>query len=198
MTGLCEDGNETPGSLKAINKELHLLAFDIAERNEIPYRFRKEKRITGKKWYYAFMNRHPELNLSQPKSTSFSRAKGFNKENFETDDVPFMEASTIEPVDQEIPEPNRPNTVIPEKGAISSGSQDSLESLPGDAATLAPKLQVSLGEISPIPQKISLGRSTIRLQSHGCGKPRKKPKSKGGSNPSPNAAPEQQPSESAY
>ncbi|KAJ4450627.1 hypothetical protein ANN_02055 [Periplaneta americana] len=38
---------------------------------------------------------------------------------------------------------------------------------------------------------------TIRLQSHGCGKPRKKPKTKGGSNPSPNAAPDQQPSESA-
>ncbi|KAJ4431595.1 hypothetical protein ANN_20194 [Periplaneta americana] len=33
--------------------------------------------------------------------------------------------------------------------------------------------------------------------SHGCGKPREKPKTKGGSNPSPNAAPDQQPSESA-
>ncbi|KAJ4428512.1 hypothetical protein ANN_24554 [Periplaneta americana] len=40
---------------------------------------------------------------------------------------------------------------------------------------------------------------TIRLQSHGWEKPRKKPfiETKGGSNPSPNAAPDQQPSESA-
>ncbi|KAJ4441282.1 hypothetical protein ANN_11136, partial [Periplaneta americana] len=66
---------------------------------------------------------------------------------FETDDVPVMQASIIEPVNEEIPEPNRPNTVNPEKGAIASGSQDSLESLPVDAATWTPKLQVSLGEI---------------------------------------------------
>ncbi|KAJ4427061.1 hypothetical protein ANN_26860 [Periplaneta americana] len=83
---------------------------------------------------------------------------------FETDDVAFMQASTIEPVNEEIPEPNRPNTVILEKGAITSGSQDSLESLPGDAATLAPKLQVSIGEISLISNNISLGRSANKAQ----------------------------------
>ncbi|KAJ4432551.1 hypothetical protein ANN_21174 [Periplaneta americana] len=80
---------------------------------------------------------------------------------FEIDYVPVMQASTIEPVNEEIPEPN---TVIPEKGAIASGSQDSLESLPANAATLAPKLQVSLGEISPIPNNISLGRSTNKAE----------------------------------
>ncbi|KAJ4437503.1 hypothetical protein ANN_17648, partial [Periplaneta americana] len=308
-------------------RELRLLAFDIAERNEIPRRFSKEKRIVGKKWYYTFMRRHPELNLRQPESTSFARAKRFNKENkarkvlafkgkravgstasgergfsttpvcctsvacqyvqpliiykhsrsakgledgtppgtifayypesgyinkgvfvrrlrhfidtvhsskegellllpdghsthtrnldaldiarengvirthkpevvtqfyiprlfgkayglaattgtavngftktvvwpvnrdvfkdchfvaamqFETDDVLVIKASTIEPFNEEIPEPNRSNTVNPEKEAIGSGSQDSLESLSADAATLTPKLQVSLGEI---------------------------------------------------
>ncbi|KAJ4446433.1 hypothetical protein ANN_13129 [Periplaneta americana] len=71
----------------------------------------------------------------------------FKAMQFETDDIPVIEASTIEPVIEEIPEPNRPNTVNPEKGAVASGSQDSLESLPTDAATLAPKLQISLGEI---------------------------------------------------
>ncbi|KAJ4430362.1 hypothetical protein ANN_22578 [Periplaneta americana] len=83
---------------------------------------------------------------------------------FETDDVPVMHASTIEPVNEEIPEPNRPNTMIPEKGAIASGRQDSSKSLPADAVTLAPKLQVSLGEISPIPNNIYLGRSTNKAQ----------------------------------
>ncbi|KAJ4430663.1 hypothetical protein ANN_19253 [Periplaneta americana] len=75
-----------------------------------------------------------------------------------------MQASTIEPVNEEIPEPNKPNTVIPEKGAAASGSQDSVESLPANAATLAPKLQVSLCEISPIRNNISLGRSANKAQ----------------------------------
>ncbi|KAJ4443582.1 hypothetical protein ANN_05256 [Periplaneta americana] len=80
MAGLCEGGNESPGSLKA-SKELRLLAFDVAERNEIPHIFNKEK-IAGKKWYCTFMRRHPELIFRQPESISFARAKGFNKENF--------------------------------------------------------------------------------------------------------------------
>ncbi|KAJ4426999.1 hypothetical protein ANN_26798 [Periplaneta americana] len=168
-------------------RELRLLAFDIAERNEILHRFSKEKRIAGKTWYYAFKRRHPQLNLRQPESTSFVRAKGFDKENkprkvpafkgkravekevplllqfaaqvlrvnikpevvthfdiprlsgkaygvnrdvfqnwhfvaamqFETNDVPIMEACTIQLVNEEIPEPNRPNTKIPEKGSNS-------------------------------------------------------------------------------
>ncbi|KAJ4447708.1 hypothetical protein ANN_09716, partial [Periplaneta americana] len=61
--------------------ELRLLAFDIAERNEMLHRFSKEKRMAGKKWYYAFKTRHPLLNFRQPESTSFARAKGFDKES---------------------------------------------------------------------------------------------------------------------
>ncbi|KAJ4442485.1 hypothetical protein ANN_04071 [Periplaneta americana] len=38
---------------------------------------------------------------------------------FETNDVPVMEACTIEPVNEEIPEPNRHNIKIPEKGSNS-------------------------------------------------------------------------------
>lgn len=49
--------------------ELRLLTLEIAEKNEIPTRFIKEKKIAGKKWYYSFMNRHPELSLRQPEST---------------------------------------------------------------------------------------------------------------------------------
>ncbi|KAJ4437665.1 hypothetical protein ANN_17810 [Periplaneta americana] len=53
----------------------------LPERNEILHRFSKEMRTAGKKWYYAFKRRHPQLNLRQPESTSFARAKGFDKEN---------------------------------------------------------------------------------------------------------------------
>lgn len=66
---------------------------------------------------------------------------------FETDDVPVNEASTIGLFNEEIPEPNRPNTENLKKGAIASGSQGSLECLPADATTLAPKLKVFLGEL---------------------------------------------------
>ncbi|KAJ4451710.1 hypothetical protein ANN_03180, partial [Periplaneta americana] len=61
--------------------ELRLLAFNIAERNETLHRFSEEKRIAGKKWYYVFKRRLPQVNLRQPQSTSYARAKGFDKEN---------------------------------------------------------------------------------------------------------------------
>ncbi|KAJ4430654.1 hypothetical protein ANN_19244 [Periplaneta americana] len=110
-----EPGRSATHSITEKEWELRLLAFDIAERNEILHRFSKEKRIAGKKWYYAVKRRHPQLNLRQPESISFARAKGFDKENFERNDVPVMKACTIEPVNEEIPEPNRPNTKIPER-----------------------------------------------------------------------------------
>lgn len=59
--------------------DLRKLAFDIAEANCINHNFSKEDRMAGKKWYYGFMKRHPELSLRNPESTSIARAQGFNK-----------------------------------------------------------------------------------------------------------------------
>lgn len=59
--------------------DLRRLAFQVAEANNIPHRFHKDKQIAGKKWYYLFMRRHPELSLRQPEATSMARATGFNK-----------------------------------------------------------------------------------------------------------------------
>lgn len=42
--------------------------------------FNKEKCIAGKKWYYAFKKRHPNLSLRQPENISVARARGFNSE----------------------------------------------------------------------------------------------------------------------
>ena len=61
-------------------KDLRMIAFEVAERNNIPHRFNREKKIAGKKWYYNFMRRHKELSLRQPEPTSMARATGFNKE----------------------------------------------------------------------------------------------------------------------
>ena len=55
------------------------LAFDLAEKLKIPHRFNKVKKQAGKDFYYQFIERHPELSLRKPESTSLTRAVGFNK-----------------------------------------------------------------------------------------------------------------------
>lgn len=61
--------------------DVRKLAFDVAEKNNLPHTFNKEKRCAGKKWYYSFMKRNPDLSLRQPENTSLARAKGFNRQN---------------------------------------------------------------------------------------------------------------------
>ena len=64
--------------------DLRRLAFDIAEANQLEHGFNRESRMAGKKWYYAFMKRHPELSLRTPEATSMARAQGFNKERVQS------------------------------------------------------------------------------------------------------------------
>lgn len=61
--------------------DVRSLAFQIAEKNEIPHNFSQETRMAGKKWFYSFKARHPELTYREPQATSLARVKGFNKEN---------------------------------------------------------------------------------------------------------------------
>lgn len=53
------------------------LAFELATRNNLPNNFKNGR--AGDQWYYNFMQRHPELSLRRPESTSISRACGFNR-----------------------------------------------------------------------------------------------------------------------
>jgi hypothetical protein len=59
--------------------EVRSMAYQLAEKNGFSHPFSHEKKMAGKKWFYSFMNRHPELSLRQPESTSLARAQGFNK-----------------------------------------------------------------------------------------------------------------------
>lgn len=61
--------------------DVRRLAFQIAEKNNIPHNFNKETQMAGKKWFYAFKSRHGQLALREPQATSLLRVKGFNKEN---------------------------------------------------------------------------------------------------------------------
>lgn len=62
--------------------DVRKLAYEILEANShLPNVFNKEKKKAGKKWYYAFMKRHPKLSLRQPECVSIARCEGFNKVN---------------------------------------------------------------------------------------------------------------------
>lgn len=63
--------------------DVRKLAFEIAEKNGIAHNFNKENAYAGKKWYYNFMKRNPDLSLRQPENTSIARARGFNRDNVE-------------------------------------------------------------------------------------------------------------------
>ena len=60
-------------------KEVRGLAFQMAERNNIPHPFKNG--VAGKDWLQGFMSRHPELSLRQPEATSAATAHGFNRQS---------------------------------------------------------------------------------------------------------------------
>jgi hypothetical protein len=60
--------------------DLWRLAFPLAEANNLPHRFNREKEMAGDNWYHRFISRHPEISLRQPEPTSMARAEGFNRE----------------------------------------------------------------------------------------------------------------------
>lgn len=60
-------------------KDVRKLAYDILNANDLQNPFNNG--MAGKKWYYAFMKRHPELSLRQPECVSIARCKGFNRKN---------------------------------------------------------------------------------------------------------------------
>lgn len=59
--------------------EIRKLAFDLAEKNNIPHPFNKSVGLAGYDWLAGFRKRHPELTLRTPEATSVARAQGFNK-----------------------------------------------------------------------------------------------------------------------
>lgn len=117
--------------------EFRRLAFELAEKMQLPHRFNKEKKIAGKKWYYRFMKEHPTLSLRVPEPTSMARSKGFNKERVndffnkyeEILDTYKFAAHQIYNIDETaLSTVHKPSKVISQKGkhqvgAITSGER---------------------------------------------------------------------------
>lgn len=61
-------------------KDLKALAYNLAVKNNKPHPFNVQKQEAGKDWIQGFLDRHPELSIRKPESTSAARAAGFNKE----------------------------------------------------------------------------------------------------------------------
>ena len=62
-------------------KDIRVLAYQLALKNNLQHPFHSETGMAGKKWLRNFMKRHPQLCYRTPRSVSISRAKGFTKEN---------------------------------------------------------------------------------------------------------------------
>lgn len=125
-------------------QEIRKLAFDVAEKYCLPHSFNKDKKIAGKKWFYSFMRRNPQLSLRKPEGTSMARARGFNRENVnhffdileKTVDEFKLTADTIFNVDESgfSTVQNSPQKVVARKGkrqvgAITSGERGILTTM---------------------------------------------------------------------
>lgn len=118
--------------------DLRRLAYQLAEKYNLPHRFNREKKIAGKKWYHKFMTDNPCLSLRIPEATSVARAKAFNKECVNKffdkyksilDEYKFT-ANQIYNVDEiGLSTVHKPSKIIVQKdkhqvGAITSGERD--------------------------------------------------------------------------
>ncbi|CAH1985659.1 unnamed protein product [Acanthoscelides obtectus] len=59
--------------------DVRKFAFEIAERNKIRHPFSTTSRKAGKDWLRGLRQRHPDITLRAPESTSAARARAFNK-----------------------------------------------------------------------------------------------------------------------
>lgn len=60
-------------------RDIKELAFELAERNNLPHPFNKDKRMAGQDWLNGFLQRNPKIAFRAPEATFAARARGFNK-----------------------------------------------------------------------------------------------------------------------
>lgn len=60
-------------------KDVRVLAFELAERNNLKHPFSQAKRAAGRDWLEGFLKRNSSVSFRKPEPTSVARARGFNK-----------------------------------------------------------------------------------------------------------------------
>lgn len=63
--------------------DVRQLAYELAEKNNLPHSFCKDTKLAGVDWLKGFRRRHPEISLRSPEKTSIARARCFNKPTVE-------------------------------------------------------------------------------------------------------------------
>ena len=61
--------------------KLASLAFEFAERQNIPHRFNRVKKRAGPDWVAGFLRRNPQVSVRKPENCSLARLEAINKEN---------------------------------------------------------------------------------------------------------------------
>ncbi|KAG5897382.1 hypothetical protein JTB14_022089 [Gonioctena quinquepunctata] len=58
--------------------DLRIPAYQLAQRNNLPYHFNGVTEMAGEDWFAGFLKRHVNLSLRKPEATVATRAMGFN------------------------------------------------------------------------------------------------------------------------
>ncbi|KAJ8883509.1 hypothetical protein PR048_015353 [Dryococelus australis] len=61
-------------------RDVWVLAYQLAVKNNLTHPFTAEKGMAGKKWLENFLHRHPELAMRTPRAVSLARVKNFTRE----------------------------------------------------------------------------------------------------------------------
>lgn len=61
--------------------DVRRMAYQLASANGIQLQFSEHLRQAGRKWFKAFLRRHPNLSIRKSTGISFARTVGFNKES---------------------------------------------------------------------------------------------------------------------
>ena len=116
--------------------DLRRLAFQLAEKNNIPHPFSKTMQMAGKEWAFSFLRRHTELSLRSPEATSMSRMTGFNRvqvnkfyellrEEFEKEDYSAHQIFNVD--ESGITTVQKPGKIIAKRGLKQVGKAVSAE-----------------------------------------------------------------------
>ena len=155
-------------------KDLMGLAYEVALAHGIR-KFSDVKKSVGKKWYYNFMRRHPDLSLRSPEPTSLAHAACFNREavyNFFDLLEKLIDEHNFTPAKiYNVDETGHSTVQIPSKVGSGDGSLSSQVQGSGDGGLSSPVQGLGDGDLSSPVQGSGDGGIASSVQRLYCGGP---------------------------